>query len=164
MGFGLGVNAKAYRLTTGSRATWGAADANGLHAGAAPSNLDELININGDVMINMPDGSVEMILRGGGGFKAHDYGIDDFEIKLPFLWDETDTDILALMKAKLTRTTLAIAVLSGSKATAGIIGVWADWIITGPSFNQPIANEQAIEFTLKPAKTSVPPEWVIVTA
>ena len=78
------------------------------------------------------------------------------------LWDETDADILALMAARLNRTSIAIAALTGAKTTSGIIGIWGDFVIPAPSQNQAIGNEQTIKFTLHPAKTSVHPQWIVV--
>ena len=61
--FGLGVFAKAYRLSTGSRASWGTINSNGFYSGAAPSNLSEIVNINGDVQLQIPDTKVEITVR-----------------------------------------------------------------------------------------------------
>src|SRR5687767_6495582 len=110
MAIKLGLEAKLYRLTTGTRATWGAADANGLHVGAAPANLDEVGNVR-DVTIPMGGGSADVTTRlsAAAGVKANVPTLDDPEIDIPMIWDPTDADLLAFFKAKNLKQPIALA-------------------------------------------------------
>ncbi len=103
MGFSLGVFAKAYRMTTGSRSSWGTADSNGFYVGAAPGNLAVMPNIKGDLTFNFPDNAVDITVRGGGGWKAYDYGLKDVSVDITMLYDNTDGDVIALTAANIAR-------------------------------------------------------------
>ena len=58
----IGLKAKAYFLSTGTRATWGAADANGMAAGPAPDNLTEMTNVR-DLTLNLSTGEADVTTR-----------------------------------------------------------------------------------------------------
>ena len=71
----LGMNAKMYYLT-GTRATWGAADADGIHGGAAPSGLTELGNVR-DVTLNLEQGEADVTTRSNDGWRATEPTLKD---------------------------------------------------------------------------------------
>lgn len=158
----IGANAKSYRLTTGSRASWGAADTNGFASGAAPGSLSEITTILGDITVNNPNSNVQLGLRGGGGWWQNDYGLDDMSVDMTLKYTDTDAHYLALMSARINKTTVAIAFLSGSSSTSGAKGFWADWKVEDVKKAEPINGEQAVTFTLKPGVSSIAPQWVAV--
>lgn len=158
----LGLNAKAYRLTTGSRATWGTADANGMNAAAAPSNLDEITNAK-DVKLSLEKGSADVSVRGNNGWAAKLGTLKDASVEISMVYDPADTDYLALMAAWLNNTTLACAILSGDKATSGTQGLWADFEVTKFDKDEPLTEGQMITFTLQPGLSTVAPQWVKVS-
>lgn len=159
----LGLSAKLYRLSTGSRASWGAADSNGLAAAAAPSNLDEIINVK-DLTWSSSDTEAETNVRGNNGYASSLPALTTVEVNFDMQYDPADADFLALIKAKIGKTSVACAVLDGDKATVGNIGFWADFHVFTTEKSENLEEGQIMSFTLKPALTSVAPEWVKVTA
>jgi hypothetical protein len=163
MALKLGVNCKLYRLSTGTRATWGTVSADGLHEGAAPSNLDEVPNVK-DVTIPLEMSEADVTTRKNGGSEAVQTTLQKVEVEIPMVYDPDDTDILALKKAYLTRATIALAVLDGDKATVDTQGLWADFAVTKMGAPQEIEGVVMQNFTVKFGWTAVAPEWVKVTA
>lgn len=146
----LGANAKAYFLNTGTRATWGAVDAaTGLHTGAAPASLTEITSLV-DVKIGTGGVSTEATTRGNGNTEAFDYGLEKYSVTLMIRFSKTDAGRAAIAKARASRTGIAMAFLSGDKATAGEEGFWGDWMIDDDSADQPLADGQTVAITLKP--------------
>jgi hypothetical protein len=151
--------AKCYFLTTGTRATWGAADASGRHSGTAPS-LTEIPNV-GDIDVPLEKVKTEITKRVHGGSKAYKGTLKDVSIDIPMNYASADTGKLALQKAFLAGTTIALAFLEGDKATTGNEGFWADMEVVGMKKGEAIAGVQTIVFTVCPGDTLVPMEWVI---
>lgn len=161
MGAKLGLAAKLYRLTTGTRASWGTADGNGFNSGAAPSNLDPLDNVQ-DLGWSVTDGESDISTRGNNGFVATLPAMSTLELHFNMVYDSADADFLALMKAKIAKTTIAAAALDGDKATSGVLGVWADWYVFTVQKTEDLQEGQKVDFTLKPGLTSVAPQYVAV--
>jgi hypothetical protein len=158
MGAILGLNAKFYRLTTGTRATWGAATG-GLHTAAAPASLDEITNVK-DLGFTSTHGEANVSVRGNNGYAALLPTLTTLELKWSQVYDPTDADLLALLAAHIGKTTLAMAALDGDKAVAGNIGIWADWYIFVGEKTENLEEGQMLNFTAKPGLTAVAPEWV----
>lgn len=156
----LGFQGKLYRLTTGTRATWGAA-VDGVNTGAAPSNLSEITNCK-DITVPMEDGEGDVTVRGSNGFKLTVGTLTDSQIEITMVHDTTDAHYLALLKAKLTRGTVALAVLDRDKATAGANGLWADFSVLKLEAGQELDGVQTDVFMCKPTFSAVGPEWVAV--
>lgn len=163
MALKLGYNAKLYRLSTGTRATWGTKNAAGISEGAAPANLDEVPNVK-DITLPLEMSEADVTTRKNGGSEAVQTTLQKVEIELPMVYDLADTDVTALMEAYIGRTTIALAVLDGDKATVGNQGLWADFAVTKMGNPQEIEGVLMINFTVKFGWTAVPPEWVKVTA
>ncbi len=158
----LGLDGKIYRLTTGTRATWGAADSNGFHAGAAPTNLD-VIDAVKDLNFKITKGKADMSKRGGLGWAQKRGTLKEATLELKCLWDNTDTDLAALLKAFIGNTSIALAVLDGDKATSGTQGLWADFEVFDLNKDEPLVEGQMMSFELEPADTAVTAEWVKVS-
>lgn len=161
MSIKIGLEAKSYRLSTGTRLTWGTANADGMNAGAAPGNLDELGNI-GTVDYTIDDGAADVSVRAGNGWKAEIPTLSSGSFNLTFKHDPADPDVIALIASKLKRTTIALAILDGDKATAGTMGIWADFRVFTIAKGEPLEDAQTIVFTVRPTASAVPPEWVKV--
>lgn len=159
----LGLRGKAYRLTTGTRATWGVADSDGFNSAAAPANLEEISNIK-NVTVPVSDGEADVSVRGNNGFRAILPTLTDLEVNFEMVYDPADTDLIALWKAKIGKTSLAIAFLDDSSTTVGSRGFWADWHVTSFEKSEDLEEAQMVNITLKPALTAVAPEYVKVTA
>ena len=80
-----------------------------------------------------------------------------------FKYDPADTDFIAFMKSWLGNSGIALAILDGSSATAGTMGVWADFEVFDMNKTEPLEDAQTVTFTVRPTLTAVPPEWVKVT-
>lgn len=159
----IGVDGKVYYLTTGTRATWGTANSDGVHEGAAPGNLTEISNV-ADVVMPIEKERSEITRRTHGGWKAYKGTLKDVEIELSMLHKPTAADYIAMQKAFLTGGTIALALLDGGKATTGSTGLWADFEVVAMNKGEEIAGAQTMNFTLVPGDSAVPPEWVEVTA
>jgi hypothetical protein len=161
MGLKLGVNSKAYFLSTGTRASWGGSLTNGEQVSTAPSNLTE-ISILKDVKVPQEKEKADVTTR-RTRFKATKGTLIGVETDLPVIKDKTDAAYIALKKAFLTDTPIAIAILDDDKATSGTTGFWADWEVTKMEDEQMLAAVQETTFSITPAYSAVPPENVKVT-
>jgi hypothetical protein len=159
----LGLSAKLYRLTTGTRATWGAADANLLHAGPAPANLEEIGNVR-DLTITLDKGEADVTTRANLGWRANKATLKDGGIEWQMVYDETDTDVLALLKSWIGGTSIALAALSGASTVVGVTGLWADFEVFKFEKGEELENAQMVSVGVKPTYSLVAPEWVKVTA
>ncbi len=161
MGVRIGLEAKAYRLSTGTRASWGTADANGFNTGAAPANLDELGNI-GDVGYTLNKGAADVSVRANNGWAADRATLKRGSFDLTFKHDPQDADYIAFMKSFINNTSIALAILDGSSAVAGTTGVWADFEVFDAAKAEPLEDAQTMRFTVRPTLTAVAPEIVKV--
>ena len=163
MGYLLGRNAKAYALTSGTRATWGAAT-DGIHSGAAPSNLTEIDQVKGDLKATLAGTEADITVRASNGYKLTAKAMKDVTVDFDLMYDSTNTIYQFLLKAWLNDTVIGVAVLDGDKATVGTQGFWADWVIVKFDKNEPIGDAQTVSVSLKPTLSAVPPEWVTVAS
>lgn len=158
----IGLEAKAYRLTTGTRATWGVADANGLNTGTAPANLDEVGNA-ADVTINITRATADTSVRANSGWATERATLKRATVDMTLKHDPADPDFAAIMKSWLTGTSIAMAFLDGPSATVGTTGLWADFEVFDANKAEPLEDAQTMRFTLRPASSAVNPEWVKVS-
>lgn len=161
MAFKAGFTARAYVLTTGTRATWGTAT-NGFATGAAPASLTELTVVK-DLTIPIDATGANVTTRGSGGWEITLPTLFKLAIDLEVMWDAADAGVAALMKAFLTRTVIPVALLDGDKAGSGVVGVWADYVVTKWEKGEQLAEGQTAKFTIAPGPSAVPPEVVKVT-
>jgi hypothetical protein len=158
----MGFNAFLYYLSTGTRATWGAA-VNGVHGGAAPSSLVVCPNVK-EIKIPLDATEVDVTTRGNAGWKAFATGLKDLKVTVPQIYDPTDALYLAMLKSFLTGTTIAIAILDNVKTAIGTYGIWADFAVMKREEDQPIDGAQVVAWTIAPGYSAVPPEVVNVTS
>jgi hypothetical protein len=159
----LGLAAKLYYLTTGNRATWGTADADGVNEGAAPANLAE-ITVARDVTVDLSKGEADVTSRGANGWRQMVGTLKEGEITFDMIWDTADTSFAAIFSAYITDGTIAVAALDGANDEAGTEGLWADCSVTQFQKSEPLEEAQTVSVTLRPTYSSVAPEWVRVTA
>lgn len=162
MGASLGVNGKLYRLATGTRATWSATTTDGAKVGPAPSSLDEIPNCK-DMSIPLEDAEADVTTRLNGGYEAVIGALRKTGINIAMVYDNADADYAALLKAYLTRGSIALAILDGDKATVGTSGFWADFAILKLEKSEPLTGAQMVTFFAKPTFSAVGPEWVKVS-
>src|SRR4051812_27026069 len=111
MSASLGLSAKMYRLSTGTRATWGAVNSTtGIHEGvAAPSSLDEVTNVK-DLSLNLEKSEADVSTRGNNGWRARLAALKDGGVEFGMIWDPSDTDCVAFLTAWLKGTNIACAI------------------------------------------------------
>jgi len=159
----LGVEGCLYYLSTGSRATWGTADAGGIHEGAAPANLSLVDNVR-DLSINLEKGEADVTTRGGNGFRQRKATLKDGSIEFQMVYLPGDTAFDAFMASWLNNTPIACAVLDGESDTADVEGLWADFEVFNFSKTENLEEAQMVTVSIKPTISTVAPEWVRVTA
>lgn len=155
----LGFNARLYYLGSGTRATWGAADSDGVHVGAAPASLAIVSGVR-DNTATLEKGEADVTTRDNDGWEATQTTLKKASIEFDLIYDPTKASHKALLKSYLSSTTIAIAALDGDKATAGVEGLWADFVVTTFTKAEQLQEGQSVSVTLKPALSDVPPEWV----
>jgi len=149
----LGHEAKLYRQTTGTRATWPA-------SGSAP-DLSEITNVK-DLTLNFEKGEADLTTRGNNGWVATAGTLKNASVDFDMVWDNDDAAFNAIQEAYFNNTSIAFAVFSGASDVVGVKGLWADCEVMNFSVNEPLTDALTVSVTLKPAYSSVAPEWVTV--
>lgn len=157
MSIKLGLEAKLYRQTSGTRAAWPG-------TGAAP-NLTEITNVK-DVEMDLDKKEVDVTTRGSAaaGFSMAKGTLKTGGIDFEMLWDPADGGFTAIQAAWAANTTIALAALDQDKATTGAQGLWADFDVIGFKKSEPLEDVQSVKVTVKPTYSAVPPAWVTVAA
>lgn len=158
----LGLEAKAYFLSTGTRASWGAEDTDtGIHAGSAPGSLTEMGNVR-DVTLKLDKGEADVTTRSSGGWRQMRGTLKDAEVTFEMIYDPADDSYAVIQAAFLLNTPVAMAFLSGASDVSGVEGLWADFDVTGFEKTEPLEEAQKASVTIKPTRSDVAPEWVKV--
>jgi hypothetical protein len=155
----VGLQGKAYILTTGTRASWGTAVGN-LYSGSAPGSLSE-INCIADATLNADVGEADASNRSSLA-KLTALVLDEVSIDLKIPWNAADANFLLLRNARVNRTPVAVALLDGADTVPGSFGYWADWVVTKFVREEPLTGTMIANVTLKPTPSAVPPQWVVV--
>ena len=140
--FLLGMNAKIYQGPTGT----------------ALASLTEMDNVK-DVTLNLEAGEADVTTRANQGWRATAPTLRECTAEFEMLWKPGDTGFDAIKTAFLTSATIALAVLTGEKATSGTEGPRGDFSITNFSRNEPLEEGVTVSVTAKLAKFE---EWVEV--
>lgn len=155
----LSTDAKVYYLSTGTRGSWGTTADGITTAGTAPANLTELVNIRGDISVPYEKVIQEIMIKGKRHAAAKGT-IRKTAIAFSMVFDNTDAAFLAIQKAYLTDTTIAMALLSEAKDVIGTEGIWADFEVTkferGEKLDDLLMQDVEIQFGL----SDVEPEYV----
>lgn len=149
----LGLDCKLYYLSTGTRTTWGS-------PAAAPENLTEIDNVQ-DLTLNLEHGEADLSTR-ESSWRQTGLALKDGSVEFTMLWDTSDAAFTAIKDAWLNKTNIALAILDGSKATVGTQGLWADFVVTSFGREEPLEEGVTVPVTVKPARSTVAPEWVTV--
>ena len=140
--FLLGMNAKIYQGPTGT----------------ALATLTEMDNVK-DVTLNLEAGEADVTTRANQGWRATAPTLRECTAEFEMLWKPGDTGFDAIKTAFLTSATIALAVLTGEKATSGTEGPRGDFSITNFSRSEPLEEGVTVSVTAKLAKFE---EWVEV--
>lgn len=144
----IGLDCVLYYLSTGSWATWGTADADGVHEGVAPANLVEMTRVR-DVTRNMNSGEVEVGKDRAATFVGARPTFKAFEGSIKYTYDTSDTGYKALMKAYLAGTPIALAFLDDDKDVADTEGDWANVVLLSREESEPLEGEVEVTFNYK---------------
>lgn len=162
MSLKLGVNGKMYWLNTGTRASWGGLTGN-IYVHAAPANLSEITLVK-DVTLGLEKDEADVTTRGSGGWEAVTGTLKKAPIEFSVLYDPTDATWQALRNSWLNSTPVAIAALDGGQATLNVEGLWADFEVISFKKGEQLKDAQTTAVTMKPTYSTVPPQWVKVSA
>lgn len=155
MGAKLGMKAKLYRLSTGTRAAWPST--------GAPATLVELSNVK-DVTLNLETGEADVTTRANNGWKATIATLKEGSVEFEMIWDPTDAGFTAMKDAYFNNTPVALAILDGAKDEEGAQGLWADFSVTNLTREEPLEDAIKAKVTVKPTYSAIPPAWVTVAA
>jgi hypothetical protein len=112
-----------------------------------------------DVTLNLEAGEADVTTRANQGWRATAPTLRECTAEFEMLWKPGDTGFDAIKTAFLTSATIALAVLTGEKATSGTEGPRGDFSITNFSRNEPLEEGVTVSVTAKLAKFE---EWVEV--
>jgi len=163
----IGIKGKLY-YDTAVRATWGSLSGQ-VHQGVAPATLTEIDQVK-DVVLDLAVGEAEATTRAGNGWEQFLAGLTSASIEIELTFDPSSTIWQAFRDAFLGRTSIALAILDGDKATTGTEGLWADFTVLKFATPQNAPDKMKTAISLKPSPlasdgtASVPPEHVEVTA
>lgn len=82
---------------------------------------DEMDNVR-DIELSLDFTDVEVTLRAGGGYKAHEPALADISFSTEHLHDPADTQLTTLRNAAIARTMLEVGIMDQDIATAGSQG------------------------------------------
>jgi hypothetical protein len=126
--------------------------------GTALASLTEMDNVK-DVTLNLEAGEADVTTRANQGWRATAPTLRECTAEFEMLWKPGDTGFDAIKTAFLTSATIALAVLTGEKATSGTEGPRGDFSITNFSRSEPLEEGVTVSVTAKLAKFE---EWVEV--
>ena len=158
-----GFNCKLYRLSTGTRASAGAASS-GIVTAAAPANLNLVDQIE-NLKLDVESDAIEANIRSLAPYKTSIMGLIKVEVEFNFKFNTTaDADYQAFRGAFLTQANIACAILTGASTTSGSEGWWADFIVTAFPREEEINGivDVPVKLTLS-SSTSVPPEYLVIS-
>jgi len=134
----LGLDAKLFRGTAGSRAT------------------TEVTNVK-DLTLNLESGEADVTTRATKGWKASAATLKEASLEFTILYDTEDADFTAFQAAYFGNTPLALFVSDGQDTAHGLD---ADFSITAFSVEQPLEEAISVSITAKPTASTRAPEWV----
>ena len=134
----LGLDAKLFRGTAGSRAT------------------TEVTNVK-DLTLNLESGEADVTTRATKGWKASAATLKEASLEFTILYDTEDADFTAFQAAYFGNTPLALFVSAGQDTAHGLD---ADFSITAFSVEQPLEEAISVSITAKPTASTRAPEWV----
>lgn len=161
----LGFNGRLYRCTDVSRATWGDLGADLYSHESLVADLPTLVEIEAvrDLAMNVEIDKADATTRGSRGWKISVPTLSDAGVDFEMVYDATDADLIALLLAKFTGASIALAVLDGD-ADVGTQGLWADFHVMKLDKKEDLAGVQMVSVSVMPAPSTVNPEWVKVIA
>jgi heme-binding NEAT domain protein len=138
----LGLNAKLYRGTAGTKAS------------------TEVNNVK-DLTVTLESGEADVTTRATQGWKASMATLKEASLEFTILYDTADTDFNAFQTAYFSNTPLALYVSDGDSTTEK--GLDADFTITGFSVEQNLEEAITVSITAKPTQiggsSSRAPKW-----
>jgi hypothetical protein len=123
----------------------------------------ELGNVR-DVTLNLEEGEADVTTRANNGWRATEPTLKEGSVEFEMVYDPGDMGFTKVLGAWLNRTALPMAILDGDQDEVGTMGLWADFKVISFSKSEPLEEGQMVSVTVKPAYSTVAPEWVKVTS
>jgi hypothetical protein len=118
---------------------------------AGPADLTWLHVVNvRDLTIHVPDDEYDKNVRENNGFHLTALTLTALSIDFGLLMDLDQASFVALRNAKLAKSEITLAVMTGDIATPGEVGWCANFVLPGWEENQPVAEGVVIDVTIKP--------------
>lgn len=141
MGIKLGMDAKLYRNSSST---------------TTPNWV--LVNNVRDLTLNLETGEADVTTRGNNGWRATVATLKDASIEFEMVWDTQDPNFTAIRNAFLNNQSIRFAALDTFMGDGQ--GIYARWMITSFTRNEPLEEAITVSVTAKPTYSSNPPIWV----
>ena len=132
-----------------------------LYHGVASAALAALTLANNvkDVTLNLTTGEADTTTRGNSGWKSTSPTLKEATVDFEMQHQPGDAFSAAVIAAWLAGTTVAMAVLTGERATSLTVGPRGNWTITNCSRSEPL--EDSVKWSVT-AKLETYTEWVAI--
>lgn len=133
-----------------------------LYRNIALSGMAVMVHVSSvrDVTLGLEAGEADATTRGNNGWRATMATLKDASLEFEMVWDTADANFTAIRNAFLTNTLIKLAVMTDMWAESFNHGLYAHWMITGFSRNEPLEDVITVSVTAKPTYSVNPPLWV----
>ena len=135
MGYRLGLDAKLFIGTAGSRAA------------------TELANVK-DVTLNLETGEADITTRAAEGWRITAATLKEASLEFEMVWDTSDAGFKAIKDAYFNNTAIALFASDGDGN-----GLDADFVVTSFSRSEPLEEALTVSVTCKPTLVTRAPTW-----
>jgi len=131
-----------------------------LYRNAAASGTPSWVLINNvrDLTLNLETGEADVTTRGNNGWRATMATLKDASLEFEMVWDTEDANFTVIRNAFLGNQSIRLAVLDDFMGDGQ--GIYARWMITAFSRNEPLEEAITVSVTAKPTYSANPPLWV----
>ena len=136
MGYRLGLDAKLFIGTAGSRAA------------------TELANVK-DVTLNLETGEADVTTRAANGWRAMAATLKEGSVEFEMNWDPSDAGFTQISTAFFGGSAISLFVSDGEGN-----GLDADFTVTQFNRSEPLEEALSVSVVCKPTYISRPPAWV----
>jgi hypothetical protein len=117
-----------------------------------------------DVTLNLEEGEADVTTRANNGWRATEPTLKEGSVEFEMVYDPADAGFhqdprrVAQPHGHLPWPSSTLA------KDEGTMGLWADFKVISFSKSEPLEEGQMVSVTVKPAYSTVAPEWVKVTS
>jgi len=128
-------------------------------AASGMANMQHVSNVR-DLTLGLETGEADVTTRGNGGWRATVATLKDGSLEFEMVWDTADTHFTAIRNAFIAGSVIKLAVMSDVWSESFNHGLYAHWMITGFTRNEPLEEAVTVSVTAKPTYSTNPPLWV----